>query len=90
MRSGLRQLYESMGKRLAWARSERELKQYWVALKAGLDKARYNHIEHGKCQRVYMDEIVRVATVLKCSLDWLLLGGKQDPWLPGTAPEHGK
>ena len=86
----LKELYREIGKRLIWARDERELKQCWVALKAGLDGRRYNDIEHANCQRVFLDEIIRVATVLSCSLEWLLRGGKIDPWLPGTAPDLGK
>lgn len=83
-------LYKGVGDRLIWARDERELKQCWVALVAGLDGGRYNDIENANCQRVCLDEIIPVATVLSCSLEWLLRGGKLDPWLPGTAPERGK
>ncbi len=82
-------LRAGLAERLQWARDERDLKQYWVAEEAGLDPGRYNHIEKGKCGRIYIDEVVPVAVVLGCDLNWLLRGGKLDPWLPGTAPTRG-
>lgn len=89
-RLALRQLYHQVGKRMTWARGQREYKQFWVALKAGVERARYNHIEKGRSGRVYMDEVERIAEVLSCSVDWLMRGGTFDPWLPGTAPKNGK
>ena len=83
---------DGVGVRIAWAREQRDLKQYWVANEAALDRARYNHIEKGKAKRIFMDELARIADVLRCSIDWLVRGGKLDPWLPGEAPareEHG-
>lgn len=82
-------LRTGLAQRLQWARDERDLKQYWVAEEAGLDPARYNLIENGNCGRIYIDEVVPVAGVLGCDLNWLLRGGNLDPWLPGTAPTRG-
>ncbi|MBK7556068.1 MAG: helix-turn-helix transcriptional regulator [Flavobacteriales bacterium] len=60
---------DGVGVRIAWAREQRDLKQYWVANEAALDRARYNHIEKGKAKRIFIDELARIADVLRCSID---------------------
>lgn len=75
-----------IGARLIWAREQRDLKQYWLAEAAHVDAARLSRIEKGKVKRVYVDELYHVAKVLRCSLDWVLHGGRFNPWLPGEAP----
>lgn len=77
-----------LGKRLAWAREQQQLKQYWVADEAGLDRARYNRIEQGKAKRIFLEEVLCICAVVGCSLPWLAYGGRLEPWLPGRAPNH--
>ena len=77
-----------LGTRIKWARRQRELKQYNVADDANLERARYNHIENNKVGRVFLDELIRIAVVLRCSLDWLAYGGDAEPWPPGEEPSR--
>lgn len=56
--------------RLRTARKERGMSQVKFAERTGLDRTMLNKYEHGERQPA-MDNLLQMARVLDCSLDWL-------------------
>lgn len=69
------ELASAMGERMAELRSARGLTQEAVADLAGITHQQYNKVENGKaCLR--SDSLLRIATALQTSADYLLSGRK--------------
>ena len=59
-----------VGARIAWLVDQLDHKDYWVAVQAGLQPARFSRIMSDHVSPSW-SEMVAVAAVLGCTLDWL-------------------